>query len=69
MDVLPDSIKEVAIRHAMERNKEHDKEIGKILIDVVERNSFEEALYSAFVFMDTEEGYDYWKRISVEYNF
>ena len=62
-DVLPDSIAELAINNTIKQDFE-DRE-SDTLRD--KTNTFGEALDVAFVWENTEEGHEYWKRIRNEY--
>lgn len=69
LEILPDSIKESAINNAMKHNKAHDDEMGEALIDIITTDSFSRALYGAFCFGGTDEGFKYWDKIANEYNY
>ncbi len=53
------TIEDVEVRERAVRNYENE-----MPEEVVEPESLEDALFGAFVFMDTPEGSDYWHKIA-----
>lgn len=68
MNELPSDIRRAAIKNAMTAHAEINKITGKILIDSSKKDSFAEALFAAFVFSATPEGFKFWNDIAVKYS-
>lgn len=56
LDTLPEDIAKLAIKNTPEKDIEKEKEC------------FEDALYESFIWDDTEEGFEYWSNIDIQYN-
>lgn len=58
-NLLPNSIKELAIKNCISCQ-------GEEFLNTYKTSSLADALYNAFTFSETEQGFSYWDKIAIE---